>query len=601
LFYKTERESIVALARYMPPPFASLSANNFRGLHTDIAWTRHVTKKFDAALTFYNNNTVLPDLRETTISGAANLRYQLTNHWAVLGGAIGSTFKTTFQTGGLAAPAALRSFTLPAGLTFQSRHFGGTGQYQFAATPGQDSGGGQYRGSLRSGFKGFSATAYAERDTNAPTLSFIYGQVAGLQQLLNQLGIAATTVQQVDQVLSGNAYLIAAGYIKGATINLVPVRSQVGGTAAWSSRGKRPKQLSYGFLFNDNHALLGSTEDIEHTLSFSERVSRADDISLACSVAGVKNPGTARDYSPVCFLAFRHQFKYVPGFIVPERHGTITGRVFRDDASKGVWEAGMIPLPEVDIVLDGRRHTSTRSDGTYAIPNVARGKHRIAVEYRSRTPFFFTTKSEREVEENAVADFGIGYSLSAMVGKVVNDAGQGVPAVALTIRNGLQKLNAATDASGGFFVPALVAGEYEVQADEDSLPPGYSTEGFAVPRKVIVGQSAPGTVEFIARALRNIAGRVLIYDAAAGVYVGVAGAQVSLREVSLREVSLGEVSLGEGGPTAVTDAAGRYLFRGLAAGAYVISVRSGVRRAERAVRLGAAPIDLVNVDFQIGP
>jgi hypothetical protein len=141
--------------------------------------------------------------------------------------------------------------------------------------------------------------------------------------------------------------------------------------------------------------------------------------------------------------------------------------------------------------------------------------------------------------------FALGY-----VGKVVNDAEQGSPAVALTIRSGLLKLNVTTDALGGFFVPALVVGEYDVRADEDSLPPGYSTEGFAEPRKVTVGQSAPGPVEFTARALRNIAGRVLIYDAAAGVYVGVAGP---------------DAMLGEGGPATVTNAAGRYLFRGLAA------------------------------------
>ena len=210
LYYKTERDNIVALVRYMPLPFASLGVNNLRGLHTDVSWTRHVTKKFEMGLTFYNNNLVLPDLSETTISGAANLSYHLTRQWAVTGGAIASSFQTTVP-----ASPPIRNFTLPAGLAFQSGHFGATGQYQFAVTPGRESGGKQFRASLRSGWGAFTFTGYAERDTNAPTLSFIFGQVAGLQQALNQQGIQATTVQQVDELLSNDAFLIAAGYIKG--------------------------------------------------------------------------------------------------------------------------------------------------------------------------------------------------------------------------------------------------------------------------------------------------------------------------------------------------------------------------------------------------
>jgi hypothetical protein len=139
LYYKTDRDKIVALVRYMPLQFASLGANNFRGLHTDLSWTRHVTNRFDVTLTFYNNNLVLPDLRETTISGSANLRYQLTRHWALTGGAIASSFQTKEP-----ASPAIRSFTLPAGLAFQSKHFGASGQYQFAATHGIESGGSPY-------------------------------------------------------------------------------------------------------------------------------------------------------------------------------------------------------------------------------------------------------------------------------------------------------------------------------------------------------------------------------------------------------------------------------------------------------------------------
>ena len=84
----------MGLVRYMPLGFASLGVNNLRGLHTDFSWTRHVTKKFDATATFYNDNLVLPGLRETTIAASENLRYQLTRHWAVTGGALASSFQT---------------------------------------------------------------------------------------------------------------------------------------------------------------------------------------------------------------------------------------------------------------------------------------------------------------------------------------------------------------------------------------------------------------------------------------------------------------------------------------------------------------------------
>ena len=54
---------------------------------------------------------------------------------------------------------------------------------------------------------------------------------------------------------------------------------------------------------------------------------------MACSILGVKNPGQSPQYTPICFIAWRHQFQHVPYFIIPERRGTITGNVFRDDQS----------------------------------------------------------------------------------------------------------------------------------------------------------------------------------------------------------------------------------------------------------------------------
>lgn len=579
LYYKTDRDDIVALIRYVPLQFASLGANSFRGLHTDVSWTHRISEKFVATLTFYNNNLALPTLRESTLSSAANLRYQLTRHWALNGGAIASSFQTQVP-----ASLAVRSFTLPAGIAFQSRHFGANGQYQFAVTPGRESGGRQFRASVRSGWGAFAFTGYAERDTNAPTLSFIFGQVAGLQQALDQLGIKATTVQQVDEVLSSNAYLIAAGYIKGATINLVPVRTQIGGTADWSGRGAHRRQFSYSFLYNDNRTLQESTQSVGHTLSYSQSITHSDDVSLGCSVLGVKDPGRPREFEPVCFIAWRHQFEHVPNFVIPERRGTISGRVFRDDQSKGVWEAGMQPIGQVEVMLDDRRRTLTRPDGSYRFPGVHRGKHRVTAIYHSRDPFFFTTTSDLEVDENATVDFGVGHTLSGLMGQVLNDAGQGIPGVTVLIRSRGLKWSAVTEADGSFFVSSLVAGDYVVQADEDSLPAGYSAEALAGPQRVTVEATSPGKATFSARAFRSISGRLLGYDTKAGKYVPVSRAEVILREPNL---------------IAKTDSGGRYLFRNLAAGSYTISVQNEAQTFNHIVHLGAQPVDLINVDFQL--
>jgi hypothetical protein len=216
---------------------------------------------------------------------------------------------------------------------------------------------------------------------------------------------------------------------------------------------------------------------------------------------------------------------------------------------------------------------------------VPRGKHKIAVTYVSRAPFFFTTPSALEVDESATVNFGIGYSLSGLMGQVLNDAGQGVPGVTVAIRSRGLKWSAATEADGRFFVSALAAGEYDVQVDEDSLPAGYSAETLAGPRQVTVGATSPGKAAFTARASRSIAGRVLSYDPKAGQYVPVIGARVILREPGLETV---------------TDPLGRYLFRDLAAGSYTISVQTEAETSIRTVRLGAQPVDLINVDLQIG-
>jgi hypothetical protein len=579
LHYRSDRDTMQGLLRFMPVRFASLGANNLRGFHSDFSWSRRVTKKFETDATFYNNNLVLPGVKEATISGGATVRYRLTRRWALTGGATASSLETK-----LPLSVAIRSFTVPAGVEFQSRYFGAGGQYQYSLTPGSESGAKQFHAWMQTGWRGFSFNAQAERDTNAPTLNFIFGQFAGLQQLLEQQGIQATTIQQVDQLLSSDSYLIAAGYLKGATINLAPVRTQLGLTADWSTHGVHKSDINYRVLYNDNQLLQGSSISTTQTLTFTQSVTRSDDLSVACSVADLRSPGLSPLFSPVCLAAWRHRFTSVPYFIIPERRGSISGTVFRDDQSTGTPGPGSKPIPDVEVTLDGHRRARSRSDGTYRFTGVPQGKHKVAATYETSGSFYFTTPADAEVDEDATVDFGIGYSLSGLVGQVLNDAGQGIGGVSITIESKGLEWNAKTEADGGFFVSSLAAGDYQVRADVDSLPVGYAGEALNEPKPVTVGATSPGRVLFTARAFRSIAGRVLRYDRKAAEYVPVIGARVILRERLLN---------------VATDSLGRYLFRDLAAGSYTISVENEPKASSRTVRLQEQPVDLKNVDFRI--
>jgi len=269
---------------------------------------------------------------------------------------------------------AIRNLTVPAGIDFNSLHFGASGQYQYSVTPGNDSGAKQFRTAITAGWGAFKVNAFAERDTNAPTLNFVFGQVTGLEQVLDQQGIRATTIQQVDQLLSSDAYLIAAGYLKGATINLVPERTQLGGSLDWLTNGVHKRDLNFSVLYNDNQLLAGSSINLTETLTYTQSVTRSDNLSLSCSIVAVKTPGVAQRLTRLCFAGWRHQFHSVPYFIIPERRGTISGKIFRDDQSVGSLEPGMKPISEVEVMLDGRRRALTHNDGTYQFLNVPRGK-----------------------------------------------------------------------------------------------------------------------------------------------------------------------------------------------------------------------------------
>ena len=577
LEYRGERDNLRGSIRYAPSTFASLGSNNLKGFHADLSWTRQLTDGLSSDLSFYDNKIILPGMEQSTLNASAKLQYRLGNHWSVFGGGTGSTFSTAVP-----PRPPVRTLNAPAGLGFNSRHFGAQGQYQFSKTTHQDAGGHQYRVSVSTGAGPVAFSAFGEQQTQAPTLSFLLTQTPGLQQALDLLGVQATSIQDVNEILRDNAELFAAGYIQGASINLAPRRRQAGGSMNLMGHGWWP-QVSYNFIYNDNLGVTSNTMTAIHSLVYNQRLG-PENISLSYSQVGTKSPGMRASYRPMFSVGWHHESRSVPMFIIPERRGTIAGVVFQDDDSKGSYEPGMKLVEKAQVVLDDSRHQETRADGSFRFTGVRPGKHHLVVSYKSSKPTFFSTQSEVDIAENATVNFGIGFSLSGLGGRVINDADQGIPGLTVNISKKQQHWKASTDADGSFFVRQLQEGDYEVAVDEDSVPPGYLTADLAS-QTVKVGASAPGRGQFTMKALRSIAGRVVSFDRDASKVVPVAQKQVLLKET---------------GKVSTTDALGQYVFRDLKAGSYTVAVTSGSKEVSKSVTLPATPLAQSNVDLQLG-
>jgi len=155
--------------------------------------------------------------------------------------------------------------------------------------------------------------------------------------------------------------------------------------------------------------------------------------------------------------------------------------------------------------------------------------------------------------------------------------------VSALIRNKEQHWGLTTDGDGAFVLHQIPEGDYDVEIDEDSVPPGYLTAELA-PQKVKVGAATPGSAVFTVRASRSISGKVSAYQAADGKYTPIAGRTVMLKEAA---------------KTSITDASGRFMFRNLAAGSYTVAVMAGSREVTKLVKLPASPTALTNIDFEM--
>jgi hypothetical protein len=576
--YDDKRNHVLGNFHMQSSNFASLAVNNQHGTFADLNASRKLTERLYASLDLNKSSYNLPTLGQSTFTTSSLLNFKLSQTFSVNGGGAYSTFQSTIPVG-----PRISTVNLPAGVDYSTRHFGTGFQYQRTVNIEGGGGGNDYAVNARASTGQFQLSGFYRHDVQVPTLAAIFSQVPGLQDALDRAGIVASTPEQLAELLRNTELLQLLGFTNAFTVNLAPSRNDMSAAMSWLSRSQSRRKVDLSYFNSDTELLPGHFILKTATLSYSQRLKSTNDIVGSASVVRTTNNGVTSTH-PLFSISIQHRFFSVPGLLLPGRHGMIQGHIFRDDDSAGLYNAQMPALGGVEVRLDEDRVTRTDASGYYSFHHVPFGVHRVEAKLQSEEPFFYTTDSPATVDMNATADFGINFAKGQIFGFLLNDAGAGINGITVELKGEKYTRRAQTGLNGKFAFTGLVPGNYSVVTLPDSYPPGYALQDLAA-QTVAVESGKPASTEFRVKALRSIAGRVLVYDKTTLQTVPLAGAVVRLKEVSL------EVKTG---PT------GAYIFRNLAAGTYTVAIDNDGKEIVRTVVVPAAPANIRDIDLNAG-
>jgi hypothetical protein len=426
-------------------------------------------------------------------------------------------------------------------------------------------------------------SGFYRHDVQVPTLAAIFSQIPGLQDALDRAGIVASTPEQLADLLRNTALLQLLGFTNAFTVNLAPSRNDLSAAMSWISPSQNRRKVDLSYFNSDTQLLQGNFILTTATLSYSQRLKSNNDIIGSASLVRTTNIGVTATH-PLFSISLQHRFFTVPGLLLPGRHGMIQGHIFRDDDSAGLYNGQLPLLGGVEVRLDENRVTRTDSGGYYSFHHVPFGVHRVEAKLQSDEPFFYTTDSPATADMNATIDFGINFAKGQIFGFLLNDAGAGVGGITVELKGEKLTRRIQTGVNGKFAFTGLTPGNYSLATLPDSYPPGYALQDLAT-QNVAVESGKPASAQFTVKALRSIAGRVLVYDKTSLQTVPLAGVVVRLKELSL------EVKTG---PT------GAYIFRNLAAGTYTVAIDHEGREFSRTVTLSPPPANVRDVDLNAG-
>jgi hypothetical protein len=510
--------------RYRPDGFAVPLAGSPRGFFSDTSWTHEYGRGSSASLVFSASDIA----RMRVMAASADVDHRLNDVVSLIGGASWGKF------------GASRSLTVPAGVRLDLGRTSVSALYRYAASSTNDGGHG-FRLAARTSLGRLYANAYVDRQQNAPTLDVIFSERPDLALALDELGITATSPSDIARALREQAALVELGFIEGVTIDLAPLRTQLGFELAWLSASESRQQFRARLLRNVVEGVSRRTDSTIATLAYSRRLTASADVFASWSYWRTERRGQEAVVQPFVELGVRQRFDGLPSFL--DGTGAISGIVFADDDLDGASDGNGV---RAVVELDGSRTESTQADGSFRFTAVPRGSHRLVARVPERPEAYFTTPSRVEAQTGETVSFGVAFTPARFLGSLRSDAGKGIAGVRVLLIRGTQQVVATTDTEGGFST-AAAPGEWQVSILTDSVPAGFSLAGTEA-RSVTLSRAQPLSLAYVLRAHRGISGS----GAAPNAVIEVRPLAKSVKadadgRFSIRSLPAGEVTLVSGG------------------------------------------------------
>ena len=564
LTYDSERDRLRADFRYRPDDFAVPAAGNPRGFFGDASWSRTYGRGSTGSVVMSASEAA----NARVVAVAGDLDHRLNDVVSLTTGASWASF------------SGARSVTVPAGVRLDFSRGGAGAIYRYSRTA-RNRGGHGVRLFGRASIGQLYLSGSVDRQQNAPTIDVIFSERPDLALALGELGISATTPADIARALREQAILADLGFIEGVTVDLAPMRTQIGFEAAWLGASESRQQFRLRLLRNVIEGVATRSATTIATLSYARRVTPDTDVFASYSWWRTERRGVESRVQPVAELGLRQRFDELPAIFSPGG-GSITGVVFADEDLDGRSDGKGVAA---EVELDGGVQTrSTNADGSFAFRGVSRGSHQVVARVPGRPDAYFTTPSRVEAEPGTKVSFGVASSPARVFGTVLNDAGHGIAGVRVLLTRGNAQLSATTTSDGAFAVSAP-PGEWSLSITTDSVPAGYALTGIEA-RPVVLSVAQPLQTAFVLRANRSVSGTGAAPNAKLEARVVPRVAPAGDVELQPSAKSKAEVR------TLQADAEGRFSLRSLPAGEVTLVAGGTEHRVVIPNEPGAIALDL---------